>query len=140
MVSLLMLAMAMAGQNVAAPASEAIEGVWSNPTDSVRVRTGHCGDSVCGWVIWANDKARADAERKSGGPLIGAKLLRDYRVSGKARWTGRLYVPDMDSTFGSTITMVGTRTIRVKGCVIGGLLCKSQDWHRVAGNGEMAAR
>lgn len=141
MVSLLMFALAMAGQSPAAPPAQGIEGVWSNPKGSVQVRTGQCGDTVCGWVVWASEKAKADTARKSGGPLVGAKLLRGYRATGKSRWTGQLYVPDMGSTFGSTITLVDAQTIRVKGCVVGGLLCKSQDWHRVGGAGsEVAAR
>ena len=140
MISLLMFAWAMAGQNVATPSNQSVEGVWANPKGTVQVRTGQCGDKLCGWVVWASEKAKADAEKKGGGPLIGSKLLRDYAPSGKANWTGLVYVPDMGSSFGSTLTLIDAQTMRVKGCILGGLICKSQDWRRVNGGSAMAAR
>jgi len=140
MISLLMFALAIAGQDAAAPPTPVVEGVWVNPKGSVQVRTGQCGDKLCGWVVWASEKAKADTVKKGGGPLIGTKLLRDYQVSGRARWTGLVYVPDMGSSFGSTLTLLDAQTMRVKGCALGGLICKSQDWRRVSGGSAMAAR
>lgn len=127
----LMLAAAMA-QPMPAPVSAAapIAGVWHNPRGSVAVRTGDCGGGLCGWIVRASDEAQADA-RDAGVPrLIGTTLLQDYRPIGRNRWSGRVYVPDMGRSFGSTITLVDADTIAVKGCVVGGFLCKTQTWHR----------
>ena len=140
MISLFAIALAFAGAQEAMPASAGFDGVWTNPGGSVQVRTGPCGDALCGWVVWASQKAQADAARKSGGPLIGTKLLRGYRASGPMRWNGEVYVPDMGSSFGSTIALVDGQTLRIKGCVLGGLVCRTQDWHRVQLGGTMAAR
>lgn len=117
----------------AAPAVDpqhAILGVWHNPKNTVAVRTGRCGTELCGWVIRASDKAKAKVESKGYPPLIGTALLRGYSVSGKGRWSGQAYVPDMGRAFGSTITMVDLDTLNVRGCLIGGLICKSQLWRR----------
>lgn len=132
--------MALASAQDVAPAAPVVEGVWANPKNTVEVRTGQCGDKMCGWVVWASEKAKADSLMKSGTPLIGATLLRGYRLTGKSEWTGEVFVPDMNSTYGSTIAMVNDQTMRVKGCVLGGLICKSQDWHRVTSGSSMAAR
>jgi uncharacterized protein (DUF2147 family) len=140
MISLLLLALAAAGQNSAVPSNQGVDGVWTNPKGSVQVRTGQCGDKLCGWVVWASEQAKADTLKKGGGPLIGTALLRDYAATGRAHWAGQVYVPDMRSSFGSTITLVDSQTLRVKGCLIGGFICKSQDWRRVTGGSAMAAR
>ena len=119
----------LAAASAASP-SAAILGTWHNPKNSVAVKTGRCGANLCGWVIRASDKAKNDVASKGYPPLIGTALLRDYRSSGKARWSGQIYVPDMGRAFGSTVTMIDADTLNVKGCLIGGLLCKSQIWRR----------
>jgi uncharacterized protein (DUF2147 family) len=133
-----LMALAMAAGSPA-PASPApafpVEGVWHNPKNSVAVKTGACpdktgGGKLCGWVVRADDEAQADA-RDGGTPkLIGTALLREYRPNGRNRWSGQIFVPDMGRTFGSTLTLVDADTIDVKGCLIGGFLCKTQTWRR----------
>jgi len=108
----------------------AILGTWHNPKNSVAVKTGRCGDKLCGWVVRASEKARTDVASKGYPPLLGTALLREYKPSGKARWSGQIYVPDMGRAFGSTVTMIDADTLNVKGCLIGGMLCKSQIWRR----------
>lgn len=132
-----LIALAMVGGGAATVSGHAspVEGIWHNPKNSVAVRTGDCpdkaaGDTLCGWVVRATDTAQADA-RDGGTPkLIGTALLRDYRRNGRDKWAGQIFVPDMGRTFGSTLAMVDANTISVKGCLIGGFLCKTQIWHR----------
>lgn len=113
-----------------APAPGSVIGTWVNPRGSVRVATGDCGGKLCGWVVWANQEALADA-RDSGVPrLIGIELLQDYHATGAGRWQGQVYVPDMGRTFYSTIAQVDADRMRISGCVLGGLICKSQTWQR----------
>ncbi|MHA0319683.1 DUF2147 domain-containing protein [Sphingomonas melonis] len=107
-----------------------IIGNWHNPKNTVAVRAGRCGPNLCGWVIRASDKAKADVANKGYPPLIGTALLRGYRNNGKGRWAGQIYVPDMGRAFGSTVTMIDADTLNVKGCLIGGFICKSQIWRR----------
>lgn len=114
----------------AAPSTVSPVGEWINPARSVRVRTGPCGDRLCGWVSWASDAARADA-RDGGTPqLIGRTLLDDYRRTGPASWQGRVFVPDWNREFFSRIEQLGADRLKISGCVFGGLLCKSQIWTR----------
>jgi uncharacterized protein (DUF2147 family) len=117
-----------------------VEGVWSNPKGTVQVRTGSCGDKLCGWVVWASPKAQDDARKAGAAPLIGTALLRGYRSSGTAQWAGEVFVPDRQASYTSTITLIDSQTLRVSGCILGGLLCKSQLWHRVPAAGALAAR
>lgn len=105
-------------------------GVWQNPKGTLRVRTRLCGTLLCGNIIWASPKAMADARDAGVSSLIGTELLSDYRHSGTGRWTGQVYVPDQGRRFYSTIEQKGPNDIRISGCILGGLLCKRQDWTR----------
>ena len=107
-----------------------IIGNWHNPKNTVAVHTGRCGQNLCGWVIRASDKAKADVAKRGYPPLIGTALLRGYRNTGRMRWAGQIYVPDMGRAFGSTVEMIDADTLNVKGCLIGGIICKSQIWRR----------
>lgn len=112
-------------------ANSTIIGTWMNPYRSVAVRTGPCGDRLCGWIVWANQEAQNDA-RDGGTPkLIGTALLENYRVQKSGSWAGTVFIPDMGRRFYSIIEQVGPDEMKVKGCILGGLLCKSQIWHRI---------
>lgn len=107
------------------------DGVWKNPGGSVMVRTGACGDKLCGVVVWASPSALADARDSGTTKLIGTQLLRDYVASGPGRWTGQVYVPDLGGTYYSRIQLLGPDNIKVSGCILHGLICRSQIWTRV---------
>ena len=130
---------AFAGQAASAQ-GPGVEGVWSNPKGSVQVKTGTCGDKLCGVVVYASQKAQADAKNAGAEPLIGTTLLRSYRATGTAQWAGQVYVPDRKASYYSTIQLVDAQTLKVSGCILGGLICKTQLWHRVPSGGAMAAR
>jgi uncharacterized protein (DUF2147 family) len=113
----------------AQPSTDAI-GRWINPRGTVKVETGNCGADLCGWVIWASPQALADAQDAGIKSLIGTELLRSYRGTARGRWQGEVFVPDMGRTFYSTITQIGADRLKISGCILGGLLCKTQIWQR----------
>ena len=98
---------------------------------SVAVRTGACGDKLCGWVVWANGSARSDAKDSGVADLIGTRLLEDYRQDGRHAWSGTVYVPDMGRRFASQIEQPSPGQLKIKGCIMGGLICRSQLWTRI---------
>jgi len=107
------------------------EGIWLNPHGTVAVRTGSCGEKLCGWIVWASRAAQQDAHDSGVEKLIGLELLEDYRPGGSGKWSGTVYVPDMGHSFPSTITRLGAADLKIRGCLIGGFLCKSQIWHKI---------
>ncbi|KEQ53351.1 DUF2147 domain-containing protein [Sphingobium chlorophenolicum] len=122
------LAFLATAANVPAPQPE---GLWLSPHHNVAVRTGPCGDRLCGWIVWADGEAQADA-RDGGTPrLVGTELLEDYRAEGRGQWRGTVFVPDMGRRFASQISQLSPGRLRVRGCILGGLICKSQLWTRI---------
>lgn len=105
-------------------------GTWSNPLGTVKVETGSCGSNLCGWIVWAAPQAIADARESGVTRLVGTELLKNYHSTGPGRYQGQVFVPDIGRTFYSTIKQNDASTMRISGCILGGLICKSQDWHR----------
>ena len=116
---------------VAAPKKMSPAGVWQNPSGSVRMRIAPCGAQVCGKVIYANEKAKADAARGGNPNFIGVNLLRDFNRTGPASWAGQVFVPDINRTVSGTLTMGGPKTVTVRGCAVGRVGCRDQVWTKV---------
>lgn len=105
-------------------------GDWVNPARTLTVRTEPCGQLLCGRIVAASPTALADASDAGIPSLIGTSLLQDYKPTGAGTWQGRVYVPDMGGTYFSRLTELSPNQIRISGCILGGLLCKSQVWTR----------
>lgn len=108
-----------------------IEGKWTNPTGSVTIEIAACGAALCGTVVAASDKAKADAARGGTKQLVGAQLLSNFTPRND-RWRGKLFVPDMNKRFSAQLQMIGANSLKVRGCAVGGAVCKSQLWSRVS--------
>jgi uncharacterized protein (DUF2147 family) len=133
MIQRLALALGAALLVSAAPLPEGIEGVWANPHNSVHVRYEPCGKgAMCGTVVWASDKAIADAKRGGTDNLIGTRIFRDLYKDGPNRWKGKVFVPDIRKTFAGTVTIEGDKMVG-RGCLLLGVGCKSQTWSRIPG-------
>lgn len=128
-VALALMPVAMVGGASAAPGDSF--GIWRNPGDSVHIRAERCGQAMCGTVVWASDKARADARRGGTDPLVGTQLFRDFRPEKPNVWRGRVFVPDIGKTFSGTVRLIDPDHLEGKGCLIGGIGCRSQVWTRL---------
>ena len=121
----------LAATAAAAETPPANYGIWTNPQRSVQIRIQPCGKALCGVVIWANAKAQADARKGGTDMLIGADLFTGFVPAGDMVWRGKVFVPDMGKTFSGTVKRLNPTTLRAEGCLLGRVLCKSQDWTRV---------
>jgi len=107
-------------------------GVWRNPANSVHVRIQPCGREMCGIVVWASPRAQQKARAAGTGNLIGAQLFRQFRAQGGNSWGGRVFVPDRAQTVPGTLRVAGPNRVVASGCLLGGLVCRSQTWTRVS--------
>jgi len=131
MVRIFLLATAL----IASPALAAspIEGQWANPARSVTVRIAPCGGgSLCGRVISASPDAKAKAAAAGTPRLVGTELMSRLVPAGKGAWQGEFFVPDRNVRAPGELHLLGPRTLEIEGCAVAGLLCKSQQWTRVA--------
>ena len=118
-------------------------GMWLTEGGKSQVRLANCGDSLCGRLQWlkepsdpATGKLRRDVRNPDPGkrdrPLVGLDIFVGMRPGETPdQWAGEIYNPEDGKTYRARLTLQGTRTLELKGCVLGGLICKSQAWSRV---------
>ena len=108
-------------------------GVWRNPKDNVRVEIRPCGPAACGTVIWASAKAQAKARAAGTDSLVGTQVLKNLELDERRGvWRGKVFVPELNRNFTGVAEPMDGGRLRAKGCVVGGLLCKSQVWTKIA--------
>jgi uncharacterized protein (DUF2147 family) len=105
-------------------------GMWTNMNNTMHVRAARCGSAMCGTVVWADDKTKADIASK-GRKLIGTEVFRDFRQSGDNVWKGKVYVPAIDQTISGTIELTDPDSITASGCAFFGLGCQTRHWKRI---------
>lgn len=126
------MTMLMPSANAGGDVTSASGSAWRNPSNSVHIRLRPCGgDKMCGTVIWASDKAKADARRGGTDQLVGANLFREFRRVAPGEYKGRVFVPDLNRTFSGQMKVEGDLMVG-KGCVLAGLICKQQVWKRIS--------
>lgn len=122
----------------AAKASEP-SGVWLTQSGDAKVKVSRCGKALCGRVVWLKepkDKATGQPQRDDKNadpalrsrPVIGISLFIDMREAGPNTWSGRIYNADDGKTYGSTVTLLPSGNLSVRGCL--GRLCAGEDWTR----------
>lgn len=122
---MLLMLTVMAAQDAVSPT-----GRWKNPSGSVIVAIDACGAAYCGKVDWASDQAKADARKGGTDPLVGTQLMTGFLAAGAGKWRGRLFVPDLKRRSKAELRMIGAGQLKVTGCAVGRMVCKSQLWTR----------
>lgn len=108
-----------------------LEGLWRNSKGSVTVAVEQCGSAYCGVVVKASAKAKEKARRGGTPNLVGTQIMSGMRAAGAGVYRGRAFDPKRNIHAPATIRLLGPTTISVKGCLIGGFICKEQRWVRV---------
>jgi uncharacterized protein (DUF2147 family) len=116
---------------VTQPVPTGLDGHWTNPSGSVIISITPCNDTFCGKVEWASEKAKADARKGGTDPLIGTELLKDIVPYGQGRWRAQLFVPDLNKTSKAELRLMDRDRLKVRGCAVGRVICKSQVWTRL---------
>lgn len=64
---------------------------------------------------------------------IGKPIVWDMEPDGADKWSGgRVWAADEDEVYRAKMRMAGADTLTLSGCILGGLICRDQDWTRVA--------
>jgi len=117
-------------------------GTWYTGEKDAQVRVANCGGALCGTLVWLKepndpatgrpktDKNNVDAS-KQGRLLIGVQIVLGMKPNGTPQqWSGDVYNASDGRTYSGSFTLTGPDTAELKGCVLGGLICKTQTWTR----------
>ena len=109
-------------------------GVWMRSNGNSKIRIDNCGSAVCGTVVWEKnprkDTFNPDPAKRDQ-PVTGVRVLLGMKPSGTPdQWKGEVYNAEDGKTYTGYITLQDASTLKLQGCVLGGLICKSDTWSR----------
>lgn len=120
---------------VSAPAlAQDVKGIWLSESGETRVKIAECGSSLCGTITWLkNPRKDTENEKESlrSRDLVGTRMMYDIKPNGTNAWAGKLYNITDGKTYTGKMETSGDSSLKLSGCVLGGLICKSQTWSRV---------
>jgi uncharacterized protein (DUF2147 family) len=110
------------------------KGTWLSQTGETRIRIAACGAELCGTVVWqktpGKDVHNPDAARRNR-DIVGLRMMFGMKSSGGSEWTGQLYNFQDGRTYSGKMRLAGPNALELSGCVMGGMICRSQTWTRV---------
>src|SRR6476646_6245587 len=123
---------AIAAALLAAPSARAQgagepTGVWLTQSGDARVKVSKCGGGICGVIVGLKEPidpatGKPQVDDKNPNPaLSGLTLFSGMQPTGPNKWSGQIYNADDGSSYASSVSVAGSDTLRVEGCV--GALC-----------------
>jgi uncharacterized protein (DUF2147 family) len=113
MIRKLILAGAIAGMFASPAFADQIIGTWQRPSSGVLVKFQPCGSAYCG-IVQSGEYAG-----KSIGKMNGSG----------GQYKGTLTDLKEEKTYNGKASVSGN-SMSLKGCVLGGLICKGETWKR----------
>jgi len=116
-------------------------GTWLTEGGKSRVKVVDCGGALCGSIIWLKepndpetgkpktDKNNADASKRSR-PIVGISIMLSMKPNGANKWSGQIYSPQEGKEVSGNFTEQGPNAVRLEGCLLGGLMCRGENWTR----------
>lgn len=122
------MATALALLAVPALAADPVEGMWQTQPDDgayAHVQLAPCGPAICGTI---KRTFNSSGEYKS--PNLGKQLVMGMVPQGGGKYEGKVWRPSNDKVYMGKIELGGD-SLRLAGCVAGGLICSKQTWQRL---------
>jgi len=113
----------MLGASASFADTGAIMGAWQREDGIARVKVAPCGKVIC----MTNTYIRPDVTDEK----VGERLEFDVKeAGGDAPLAGSVLDPKTGKSYSATIIVQGDQ-MTTKGCVLGGIICKSTNWTRL---------
>lgn len=96
-------------------------GEWRVADGSATVSIRPCGTGLCGFVATAKDHQAS---------TVGRQVFFSLKPR-SGHWSGTIVNIIDGQHYAGHISLLGSQTLRVEGCVMGGMICGGQQWARV---------
>lgn len=115
---------------VALPAYADITGNWLSEKNEegkqISVEIYNCGEQICGKIT--------NVHNSDNTKIIGTEIIEGMSKKNEKKYSGgKIYAPDTEKWYKSKIKVKDENTLKVSGCVAGGLICRGQIWTREGG-------
>jgi len=120
----LALALGLTGPASADP----VEGLWQTEVDDgayAYIDMKPCGAALCG-IIARTFNSTGEYQSEN----LGKRLVIDMVPNGNGSYAGQVWRPSNNKIYIGKMDLSGN-SLRLRGCVAGGLICSSQNWRRV---------
>jgi uncharacterized protein (DUF2147 family) len=105
-----------------ASAAGSANGDWARDDGLIRTHIAACGEAICATNTWAKNP--------QGDEKVGDKLVMTLNATDPNHWTGSAFDPQRDRSYSMEMSVAGDR-LTTRGCVLGGILCRSVGWTRM---------
>jgi uncharacterized protein (DUF2147 family) len=108
--------------------ADPLQGTWQTEPDEgayAHIEIAPCGANFCGTIART---FKDGAEYQS--PNQGKTLVIDMAPQGGGKYEGQVWRPSNDKIYLGKIDLNGD-SMRLRGCVAGGIICSKQSWARV---------
>jgi len=82
-------------------------------------------------VVWASERGQREVAQNTSN-VIGTTVLTGLKPT-RGHWAGSLYVPDDNIHVSAKLQLLGERRMKLTGCGLMGLICRTQIWTRADG-------
>jgi uncharacterized protein (DUF2147 family) len=109
-------------------------GTWQSESGDTRVRIARCGDAYCGTIISVRGEAKDvnnPSEALRSRNLVGVRMIDNIRPTTAGGFEGSLYNFRDGKTYSGKMSLKSPSALELSGCVLGGLVCRSQTWTKV---------
>jgi len=96
-------------------------GTWNRGDGNAKVRIAPCGSHICATNVWIKDT--------SGGEAVGDKLVMTLKPKSADTLSGKAFDAKRALTYAIQLKVGGQKLV-TRGCLVGGLVCKSVNWSR----------
>jgi len=127
------LALAVLASLIALPAAaQSPTGTFVSQSGDTRVRFADCGGQICGTIVAVRGQTTDEKNENTAlrnRALVGIRMI-TMRPTGANAWQGSLYNFQDGKTYSGRMSMPDANSMSLSGCVLGGLVCRSQTWTR----------
>ncbi len=109
-------------------------GTWQSESGDTRVRIARCGEAYCGTIIAVRGEAKDvnnPSEALRSRNLVGVRMIDNIRPVQGGGFQGALYNFRDGKTYTGKMNLKSPSAMELSGCVMGGLICRSQTWTKV---------
>ncbi len=125
----------LAGSVAMAQTAEDAFGTWRHPENGSLINVYSCGGGLCAKVVKVAEPGRKDEKNPDpklrSRPVVGVVIMNGAKKTGANSWSGKLYNTQDGETYNGTVTVADKNTLKLQGCVLGGLICQGPTWTRV---------
>lgn len=99
--------------------TDLMTGTWARGDGLAAVQINRCGTAMCAVNTWVSDSA--------SGEKVGDRLVMTVSPKSNGKLSGTAFDPQRNLTYRIDIS-VASQKMKTRGCVLGGILCKSVGW------------